>query len=191
LSRLQDRVRAWNVAKGCAHAFSRAVFREFGPLSNDVCFEDAAINFRSWAFHPVLHVPESLVHYRVHGSAVSSISANNLDPKIMLAKQRWFLGGRVATFKQYLKDLDSPMLAATDKRTLCEARRLLIEQLRVANYQLEFASADRADRFRLLAHWIGSGISPKRSLIWFLRAAMPRLDEWNLKRMRRGDLPQS
>jgi hypothetical protein len=187
LSRLQDRVRAWNVAKGCAHAFSKAVFREFGPLSNDVCFEDAAINFRSWAFHPVLHVAESLVHYRVHSSAVSSISAHNMDPKIMLAKQRWFLAGRMATFKQYLKDLDHPMLAAaTDQRTLSEARRLVIEQLRMAQYQLEFASANRPERFRLLAQWIGSGLSPKRTLSWFMRAVMPKLDEWNLKRTTRG-----
>ncbi len=187
LSRLQDRVRAWNVAKGCAHAFSKTVFREFGPLSNDVCFEDAAINFRSWAFHPVLHVTESLVHYRIHGQAVSSISAKNVDPELMLAKQRWFLAGRMATFKQYLKDLDHPMLtAATDKRTLLEARRLVIEQLRLVHYQLEFASAGRAERFRLLAQLTGSGLSPKRMSFWFLRAAFPRLDEWNLKRASRG-----
>lgn len=186
LSRLPDRVRAWNVAAGCAHAFTKRVFREFGPLSNDVAAEDSAINFRSWSLHPVAFIDEPLVCYRIHDGAVSSLSLRDSPPEVMQTKYVRMWWSRVATYKQYLRDMDCEAIAgAVAPEALGAAREYVLDELRLAHFQWRFAQAGRAERFRMLKDHTVSGVRLKRLPAWLLRAAFPRLDIANIRRLTR------
>lgn len=56
---------------GCAHAWHRSVFDHFGPLRTDVRFEDGVIPLRSRLLGSVVHIPESLVLYRMWDGSMS------------------------------------------------------------------------------------------------------------------------
>ncbi len=55
---------------GCAHAFSRRLFTDFGNLPENVIHEDNALAFRSVLAGQVLYVNQALVKYRVHANNV-------------------------------------------------------------------------------------------------------------------------
>jgi glycosyltransferase involved in cell wall biosynthesis len=51
---------------GATHAFGRDLFLEFGPLNNDVFYEDKVLSFRSLLIGSFAYVPRKLVRYRTH-----------------------------------------------------------------------------------------------------------------------------
>lgn len=53
---------------GASHAWSRSLFRTFGPLSEKVFYEDKTIALRSLLAGEFAYVPKKLVRYRMHAS---------------------------------------------------------------------------------------------------------------------------
>jgi len=51
---------------GATNAWHRQVFDVFGPMAQDVTFEDRVIAFRASLLGDIYHIPEPLVHYRRH-----------------------------------------------------------------------------------------------------------------------------
>lgn len=54
---------------GAAHAFTKRVMQRFGPLSNDIAYEDQILTFRAIASGGCITVPEPLVRYRRGGTS--------------------------------------------------------------------------------------------------------------------------
>lgn len=182
-TRLRDRVQTWNSNVGCAEAFTKQIWERFGPLNRDVVSEDAIIFFRSWAIHPVLHLSEPLVHYRIHSGAVSSQTGVNLTNEQILRNHRRLLSARAATFKQYLIDLDCDLLASQNSDSeLTEARRIVSDELRSTYYAIAFHDAKGSGRWKVLAALIQTGAPIRRILSWVARSLVPGLDLTKLKR---------
>lgn len=55
---------------GCAHAISPRLFSVFGPMPEQVMYEDRVLAFRSVLTGKVLYINEPLVKYRLHGANV-------------------------------------------------------------------------------------------------------------------------
>jgi glycosyltransferase involved in cell wall biosynthesis len=56
---------------GCAHAVTKTIFTNFGPLPSGTVFEDRALAFRSRLSGRVIYIDRVLVNYRLHGGNVS------------------------------------------------------------------------------------------------------------------------
>jgi GT2 family glycosyltransferase len=61
---LVENCRRGLVINGCAHAWHKSVFQEFGPLREDLTYEDCAIALRSRLMGGVHFIPEPLIRYR-------------------------------------------------------------------------------------------------------------------------------
>ncbi|NNC89249.1 MAG: hypothetical protein HKN82_12385, partial [Akkermansiaceae bacterium] len=60
---------------GCSAAWHADVFRIFGPLREDVIFEDRAFSFRASLMHGMGVVREDLVSYRINDFSASKTEA--------------------------------------------------------------------------------------------------------------------
>jgi glycosyltransferase involved in cell wall biosynthesis len=179
---LPARVRVWNAALGCTHCYDRESFEMFGPLNKDVMFEDAAINFRSWALGGILEIDEPLVIYRMHAGAVTSLSAK-ADPDTARNKYIRWQRARFTLFKQYLIDLDTIEHKHLDSLECIEqARAEVMSLLREAAFQYQFARApSRSIRFRILCSYVwprGFGFRIAKAMA---RAAWPSVDAVNIR----------
>ncbi|GFE58639.1 glycosyltransferase [Geobacter sp. AOG1] len=65
-----------NPVIGATHAWRRDVFDIFGPLNEDIMFEDNAISFRSYLLGAILYTNEILVKYRVHKDNITNFQQN-------------------------------------------------------------------------------------------------------------------
>lgn len=178
---LAARVRVWNAALGCTHCYDRESFEMFGPLNRDVMFEDAAINFRSWALGGILEIDEPLVIYRMHAGAITSLSR---DAGSAVAKQKYirWQKARFSVFKQYLSDIDTIEAKQLDRLENVEmARAGLLAFLREAAFQYQFSQASsRLARLRLLRDYGWPKGTGARIIRAFARAVIPSLDAMNL-----------
>src|SRR3954471_9723019 len=73
------------VVFGCAHAFSRQLFRTFGPLPESLIHEDTVLGFRSLLAGEIHYINEPLVKYRLHGGNIY-LSANQRGPTLQALK---------------------------------------------------------------------------------------------------------
>jgi glycosyltransferase involved in cell wall biosynthesis len=90
---------------GATHAWRREVFDVFGPLMDDVVFEDNAISFRSYLLGDIKYIDKELVDYRTHEFNITNFT-KIADKRVLysLAARRstWVLTG----IKQRFRDLD-------------------------------------------------------------------------------------
>ncbi|WP_169380579.1 glycosyltransferase [Thermomonas fusca] len=81
---------------GATHAWRRGVFDFFGPLMNDVMFEDNAISFRSYLLGGIRYLNESLVRYRTHSQNITNYVKNDNIASLYAGasqRNRWALAG--------------------------------------------------------------------------------------------------
>lgn len=90
---------------GATHAWRRKVFDFFGPLNDNVMFEDNAISFRSFLLGEVFFINKKLVHYRTHGGNITNfvLNRNHADLYQRAAiRSKWALNG----VDQRIRDLN-------------------------------------------------------------------------------------
>jgi glycosyltransferase involved in cell wall biosynthesis len=187
LKDLRVRVRSWNVAPGCSHAFAKSVFGIFGPLNRDVVAEDATINFRSWALHPPAYLEEPLVRYRLHEGNISRNRGARFDIRHRRSQYVRLLLTRYSIFKQYLTDMDNPIFENNcSKSDLLFARQHAINEMAEFLFHARFASASRKQRLSLLSEYLQHLPKPKRVCSWLLRLSFSGVDEWHIRRLSKG-----
>ncbi len=93
---------------GCSHATTRRLFLQYGPLREDLCYEDRALAFRALCAGGVGHIGQFLVRYRVHAGNVSDglrVAATKPDPESRLNYHRLHLQRQLAVFLGYQEDI--------------------------------------------------------------------------------------
>jgi glycosyltransferase involved in cell wall biosynthesis len=144
---------------GCAHAFSRQLFRVFGPLPEEVIHEDNALAFRSILIGKLVYINKPLVKYRLHGAnAYVRSKSRTLDLKV-LAKQENRLWqdfkNRETMYKGFLLDLETAI------------NQSLIENTAFEDLQAEAAKMRR--RFSMQRQFLESGLVGKCRILSRLR----------------------
>ena len=144
---------------GCAHAFSRQLFRIFGDVPENVIHEDNVLAFRSVLAGRLIYLNEPLVKYRVHdGNVFIRAQKRGADLKTLELQEdrvRRDLKNRETMYEAFLLDLDKARLqglldAEEAKKVEQEARR-------------------RRDRFSLMGKFLESGFFCKCRILWRLR----------------------
>jgi len=100
---------------GCSHATTRRLFLQYGPLREDITYEDRAFAFRALCSGGVGHIDKLLVRYRLHANAVSDglrFSRTHLEATKRLQNHRLDLQRRRAVFLGYREDIKHIMVAA-------------------------------------------------------------------------------
>jgi len=163
---------------GCAHSFSRRLFRVFGPLPEEVIHEDNALAFRSVLLGKLVYLNEPLVKYRLHGAnAYVRSKSRTLDLKA-LAKQENRLWqdfkNREVMYAGFLLDLETAM------------RQSLIENTAFEKLVAEAAKMRR--RFSMQRKFLESGLVGKCRILSRLRKE--GLKEAELKILARRLVPR-
>jgi glycosyltransferase involved in cell wall biosynthesis len=143
---------------GCAHAFSRKLFRVFGNLPEDVIHEDNAIGFRSVLAGKLLFINEPLVKYRIHGSNVYiGDRKHSNDPRNFYRQEE-----RVRRAFRYRETMYRTFLS--DLKTAREAR--LVEE---QEYDQMCRAATRLQgRYAEMGKFLESGYFSKCRILWGL-----------------------
>jgi hypothetical protein len=99
---------------GCAHAFSRQLFRLFGPLPEQVIHEDDVLAFRTALAGQLLFINRVLVKYRVHGNnAYVRVRERGTDLKALARQEdclRRDFKHRETMYDAFLLDLEKGRL---------------------------------------------------------------------------------
>jgi glycosyltransferase involved in cell wall biosynthesis len=116
------------VILGATAAWSRALFERFGPLPEDVVYEDMALTFRSLLSGGLVSIDHPLVLYRLHGSNI-----HHAEVKY------------VATWKELRADEERIKTSLRRKLVIAKCFRADLEKARTLNLVPE------ATRLNLLA----------------------------------------
>jgi len=121
------------VVFGCAHSFSRELFRSFGSLPESLIHEDNVLGFRSVLAGEIHYINQPLVKYRLHGNNIY-LSGNRRGVDLQtLQRQEERLGSyfrnKENMYGALLLDLDKPiatrLLSAQDlEKTRAETIRM-------------------------------------------------------------------
>lgn len=93
---------------GCSHATTKRLFLQYGPLREDLSYEDRAFAFRALCAGGVGRIEQFLVRYRVHAGNVSDglrVSATKPDPERKLNYHRLHLQRQLTVFLGYQEDI--------------------------------------------------------------------------------------
>ncbi|MEO5658926.1 MAG: glycosyltransferase [Polaromonas sp.] len=90
---------------GATHAWRREVFDFFGPLMDDVCYEDHAIAFRSHLLGVVRYLDRELVSYRTHAGSITNFTKME-NPSVLYASAAKRTAWMLVAIAQRKKDLD-------------------------------------------------------------------------------------
>jgi len=163
---------------GCAHAFSRQLFRVFGNLPDHIIHEDNALALRSSLAGKLVHIKQPLVKYRVHDNNIYIRSRERaIDLKTLQHQEEWLrrnFRNREAMHEGFLLDLE------------CAKRKGLITQekfdqayavaarkrLRFARQQ-QFLGSGFLRKCSLLARLWGTGLTSQEKIM-FLRRLLPQ-----------------
>jgi len=95
---------------GCAHSFSRQLFRTFGNLPNQIIHEDNALALRSVLIGKLIHIRRPLVKYRVHGNNIYIRNRDRTaDLKALKRQEDWLrrnFANREIMYQGFLLDLE-------------------------------------------------------------------------------------
>jgi cellulose synthase/poly-beta-1,6-N-acetylglucosamine synthase-like glycosyltransferase len=90
------------LAHGATAAYSKKLFTDFAPLSENSIYEDAILSFRSVLIGKQAHINKKLVKYRSHDHQTTNISTDNIQEND-IKRLRNYYGAYIVTL-QYLDD---------------------------------------------------------------------------------------
>jgi len=156
---------------GCAHAFSRKLYRVFGNLPDEVIHEDNALGFRSVLAGQLLLINEPLVKYRIHGNNVFIVTQKSRTDLKILERQeeriRRAYRYREIMYRTFQSDLKTAREKALVGDTECEA--MTREAARLQN------------RVSLMGKFLESGFVTKCKILSTLwREGLNREERYNL-----------
>lgn len=138
ITTLEELIRGkWFIAGGCAAAYSRSLFDRFGPLNEDIQYEDYVLTFRAMLGAGCAYIDEPLVYYRIHDQSILRAVDNNgksrsadarrarqaiaqegerLRAWDVSGRKSWYLRWRLARYLQYARldarsSVSSPLFA--------------------------------------------------------------------------------
>jgi len=95
---------------GSAHATTKRLFLQFGPLNDDVVYEDRVLAFRSLCAGGLAYIDKKLVKYRIHSNSVSKnykAGNFNIDKDEYLRCKVLDLNRTLSVFNNYKKDIEN------------------------------------------------------------------------------------
>lgn len=116
-------------ALGCAFAVTKKLFSYYGPLNNDLVYEDRVLAFRGLCLGGLGYIPDALVNYRTHKTNIHNIAANYKSKQTLLVdieKYRLDHQRKIVVFSSYIDDLD---LLIKRKMKLADPHKLMREIL--------------------------------------------------------------
>jgi glycosyltransferase involved in cell wall biosynthesis len=153
---------------GCTHAFSRDLYTFFGPLTNNVTYEDMALSFRSHAIGSLLYVRQRLVLYRRHSANVSfhgleSRAINRSAFNVIEEKHKRMLRGFIRGYDRFSADLQtliqSGRISAADGR---EVQNAVNRGRRELEHNLTLVDGRFSQRIAILFALVRHGMSGKK-----------------------------
>jgi glycosyltransferase involved in cell wall biosynthesis len=157
---------------GCSHAWSREVFRAFGPMLPDTTCEDRVIALRSMLLGGIAYCPKPLVRYRIHHGTLSDHAlrfADRIHFRTIDIHRR-----NLNIAQNYLRDLRR---AAGDSRI--SGSEWLREGIVVAERMAErladkvdFHTGDTRAKWRLILKYIL--LDPGQACRWLVAMLLPR-----------------
>ena len=93
------------ILTGCSHAWSREVFKVFGPLSVPVVCEDIVIPFRSILLGEIIYLDERLVKHRRHGQNVWNYN-RGVSVNRDLEHERFWTFEQKNVFRNWISDIN-------------------------------------------------------------------------------------
>jgi glycosyltransferase involved in cell wall biosynthesis len=142
------------VVLGCTAAYTRNLFERFGPLPEDLVFEDMALTFRALLSGGLTYIDGPLVLYRLHSTNlhhskiefVGTLADLLADEK----KKTTILKRKLSVAKSFQKDLDKAkelgLIEAPDHAVLMDEVNLFESQ---NAWELDYRTANFFRRFVL------------------------------------------
>lgn len=115
---------------GASHAWHRKTFEVFGPLMENIVYEDRAITFRSALLGQIIYIDEPLVLYRKHHSSVTN--HGHISPSQWRNYVLKVLCNRNYVYTNMLSDLSK----LNDSFFMCTTRKQQIELSLLQTQQL-------------------------------------------------------
>ena len=144
---------------GCAHSFSRNLFRLFGNLPENIIHEDNALGLRSVLGGKIIYTPAPMVKYRVHGSNVHTTRNHRIFDLATLEREehrlRRSFQNREIMYAGFLPDLQK----ASQLGLIQEERKNIIAA----------EALNRQRRFALLAEFLETNFLRKCKIVVQLR----------------------
>jgi glycosyltransferase involved in cell wall biosynthesis len=142
------------VVLGCTAAFSRNLFDCFGPLPENVVFEDMALTFRAMLSGGLTFINRPLVLYRLHSSNLHHSKAEFVRTMADLLadeeRKKTMLKRKLSVAKSFRRDLERAkelgIIEPPDQAVLVEEVRGFEEQ---NEWELDYRSANFFRRFAL------------------------------------------
>jgi glycosyltransferase involved in cell wall biosynthesis len=171
---------------GCAHAWTRDIFDQFGPIDNRIDHEDVIIPLRSLLIGTITFIPLDLVDYRISTGSITR--KRYTSPKERLSQMDKYWRGRTAIFEQFKIDtkraIENEWVSENDIRWLCDTSQKAEEFAR--SMQL-FYSTNTIERLRILMR-VSNKISLKTCLKLLLISLFPILYNFRMPRWLRLQL---
>jgi glycosyltransferase involved in cell wall biosynthesis len=159
--------------QGASHAWTREVFRVFGPILPDTICEDRVIPLRSMLLGGIAYCPEPLVKYRVHGGNISqhfAIDRDEVLPRTLAIHKR-----NLNIAENYVRDLATAMSdsSISGKWWIVPASKLANDMRDFLRDKVAFHSGSLNQRLRLIARYFL--VRPAQAVRWIVIVLAPSL----------------
>jgi len=157
---------------GCAHATTKRLYQEFGPLSGEIIYEDRALAFRAFCAGGFIHVAEKLVRYRRHSDSLTSLNFgfNINDLNGLLVKKRNHLDQCIVLLANYMADIDV-YCARSDKDGL---KLAIMDQMCATNREIDIYSRYISVRIsKTFSSFWSRDVPARRKLVYFVAMFSP------------------
>lgn len=167
-----------SVVLGASHAWDRRVFDIFGPLPENIVFEDRAIPFRSALIGHIVYIEDPLVLYRYHGENISLGSTDYNQGKRDLFKSLLKTTEQeIQVLRCHLIDIASleriyPQREEEAER-LRKAAEISLEKLRCERIMLQNSSLQK--KILTTLRMIAKGMPVRELVRWILVFFLPSL----------------
>ena len=168
--------------KGCTHAWTRDVFRRFGPILPDTVYEDRVIPLRSHLSGGIGYYPGKLIRYRIHDSNISryQFSGDSILRKSIELQRR-----DLNVYHNYRRDLTcAHRLGLMEKANLDKTLATLGRHIELLEDKIRFLESGYSAKLGLLVKH--STRNPGQAAKWGLNLLCPFIYRWMLsKKLRR------
>jgi glycosyltransferase involved in cell wall biosynthesis len=178
---------------GASHAWHRSLFDLFGPIPEDVQFEDRVLPFRAALVGHIRYVNEKVVRYRQHPSqfTVESSTRNELTKAMSYRAYRKYRVKRLvlhlASLRSFLRDIETAkrngMLSDRQAKVLTGAVQQTMNERAL---QIAALAGPYLQSVAAAARLVASG-SSRAGASWYERArflivsAFPVWESWRLR----------
>lgn len=161
---------------GAAHAWRAKVFEVFGPLPEELSFDDVVIPFRSALIGKVVYVDKYLIKYRMHGGNIYNSSIRSTSISDWRKGQKLHTSMNLIATECKLHDIETASaLQVCPKETLAVARRNTGELLEYLRLFARALNSSRLSAVLAVRSLTRRRPGVKQVLVWLLTFGVPEL----------------